>query len=187
MSLLKSSDNINVGEHTYYNGDIKLVASGKSKINIGKYCSIGSNLKIITLNHDYNYPSLQGKFYKNNFNDRHPGETNIIPTKERTKGHVYIGNDVWLGDDVTILSGIKIGDGCCIGTKSLITKDMPPYTICGGIPCRIIKNRYPEKIKQFLLKIKWWNWSSEKIKLNKKFFFTNLNSINPDDLSNIII
>src|SRR5437660_6456868 len=139
MLLESDFKNIIVGKETYYNGDIKIVASRNSKVYVGNYCAIGNNLKIITLNHDYNYPVLQGRFFKNNFNDSHPGEKNIIPSKERTKGDVVIGHDVCIGDDVTIMSGVKIGDGCYIGTKSLVTKDMPPYSICGGSPCHIIK------------------------------------------------
>lgn len=187
MSLLKSSECVNVGKETYYNGNIKMTASQHSKIIIGSYCAIGSNLKIITLNHDYNYPCILGKLYKNNFNCKHPGERNKIPTKERTKGDVIIGNDVWIGDDVTILSGVTIGDGCCIGTKSVVTKNLPPYTICGGIPCKVLKNRYDKNIINFLLELKWWNWSDEKIKKNKKFFYTNLNDTNIDQLKKIII
>lgn len=185
--LLNSSKNITVGNHTYYHGDIKLVASDDSKISIGSYCAIGTNLKIITLNHDYNFPCLQGKFYKMHFNVGHPGETQKIPTQERTKGNVTIGNDVWVGDDVTILSGVQIGDGCCIGAKSVVTKSLPPYTVCGGVPCKILKNRYSPEIIKFLLELKWWNWTSEKIKKNKTFFLTNLNKLNLDNLKKIIV
>lgn len=187
MSLLKSSNNITVGKETYYNGEIKLVASEKSKILIGNYCAFGNNLKIITLNHDYNYPSILGKFYKTYFNSSHPGELNNNPTIERTKGNVYIGSDVWIGDDVTILSGVKIGHGCCIGTKSLVTKDLPPYSICGGIPCKVLKYRYIDSIINFLMKLKWWDWTDDKIKKNKKFFYSNLNHISVEEIQKIII
>jgi len=186
MSLLKGSENIIVGKYSYYNGEIKLVSSPHSKIYIGNYCAIGNNLKIITLNHDYNYPSLLGKFYNIHFNSKHPGELNILPTKERTKGDVHIGHDVWIGDDVTILSGVKIGNGCCIGTKSVITKDLPDYSICGGIPCKLIKYRYSKDIINYLLEIKWWDWSIDKIKNNEKFFRTNLNKIDINQLKKMI-
>lgn len=122
------------------NGKSKIVSSKDSKIYIGKYCAIGDGLKIITLNHDYNYPAIQGTFYKNNFNLQHPGEIKTPPNKERTKGDVIIGNDIWIGNDVFISSGVKIGDGCCIGAKSVVTKDLEPYSICVGQPCREVKN-----------------------------------------------
>lgn len=187
MSLLKSSENITVGKDTYYNGDIKLVASPSSKISIGNYCAIGSNLKIITLNHDYNYPAIQGKFYRKYFGSQHPGEKNTIPTTQRTKGDVNIGSDVWIGDDVAILSGVKIGNGCCIGTKSVVTKDLPPYSICGGIPCIPLKYRYNDEIIKQLQNIRWWEWSDEKIKKNKFFFNLNMNNVKNNDITSQII
>ena len=91
------------------------------------------------------------------------------------------------GEDVFILSGVTIGDGCCIGSRSVITKDLPPYTICVGQPCKPVKNRYNKEIIDFLLKLQWWNWDKEKIKINKKFFMTNLNTIkNVNELEKII-
>lgn len=177
-----------IGKNTLFNGKPKIISSDSSKVIIGDYCAIGPNLKIITLNHDYNYPVIQGTFYKNHFNSKHPGEINInSPTKERTKGDVIIGNDVWMGEDVFILSGVKIGDGCCIGARSVITKSLEPYSICAGIPCKEIKKRYKEDIINFLLEIKWWNWNNEKIKKNKKFFFMNLNEKNLEDIKKCIV
>lgn len=176
MTLLTSDlENIIVGKEVYYNGDIKLVASNYSKIYIGSYCAIGDNLKIIGLSHDYNYPALQGTFYKKKFNDYHPGEKNEIPTKERTKGDIIIGNDVYIGDDVTIMSGVKIGDGSYINSKSFVSKDIPAYSICEGIPCKVSKSRYSRDVVKFLQELKWWDWDKERIALNKNFFYTNLN------------
>ena len=156
-----------------------------SKIQIGKYCAIANGCKIITLNHDYNYPAIQGTFYNTYFKKKHPGEIKNPPNKERTKGDVIIGNDVWIGEDVFISSGVTIGDGCCIGAKSIVTRDLPAYSICVGSPCKAVKKRYNQNIINFLLKIKWWDWSDNKIKKNVKFFYTNLNDIH--DISKIII
>lgn len=124
-------------------------------------------------------------YIKNLFNDNHPGCITNLPNKERTKGDVVIGNDVWIGEDVFITSGVIIGDGCCIGAKSVVTKDLPPYSICVGSPCKPIKMRFSENVINFLIKIKWWNWSENKMRNNKKFFYTNLNTIH--DVSEIII
>jgi len=165
------------------NGVSKLSSSKDSKIIIGKYCAIANGCKIITLNHDYNYPAIQGTFYKKKFNIKHPGETKNPPNRERTKGDVIIGNDVWIGEDVFIASGVIIGDGCCIGAKSVVTKSLEPYTICVGQPCVAVKKRYNKHIIKYLLKIKWWDWDEEKIKRNKNFFMTNLNDI--DDIKEI--
>ena len=97
------------------------------------------------------------------------------PNPERTKGHVVVGNDVWFGEDVTVLSGVTIGDGCCIGARSVVTKDLKPYSICAGVPCKIIKPRYNQEMIDFLLKLEWWNWPFRMKSQNKEFFNTNLN------------
>ena len=166
-----------IGKGTNINGQPHFAASKESKIIIGKYCAIANGCKIITLNHDYNFPALQGKFHSKYFNDKHPGELLYPPNKERTKGDVIIGNDVWIGEDVFISSGVTIGDGCCIGAKSVITRNLPSYSICVGSPCKAIKKRYSEEVINFLLKLKWWDWNDTKIKRNREFFYTNLNQI----------
>lgn len=77
-----------------------------------------------------------------------------------------IGNDVWIGYEATIMPGVKIGDGAIIASKSVVTKDIPAYSIVGGNPAKIIKFRFDkERIKE-LLEISWWNWSAEKITIN---------------------
>lgn len=176
-SLIIMSNFIQIGSNTIINGKKNFVASEDSKIQIGKYCAIANGCNIITLNHDYNFPAIQGTLYKKYFNNSHPGCITNPPNKERTKGDVIIGNDVWIGEDVFITSGVRIGDGCCIGAKSVITRNLPPYSICVGIPCKPIKKRYKDDVIKFLLNIKWWDWDVNKIKRNEEFFYTNLNKI----------
>ena len=79
------------------------------------------------------------------------------------KGNITIGNDVWIGYEAVILSGVTIGDGAIIGTRAVVTKDVPPYTIVGGSPAKVLKKRFSDDIIDKLLKIKWWNWPVEKI------------------------
>lgn len=79
--------------------------------------------------------------------------------------------------NVFISSGVTIGDGCCIGANSVVTKDLPPYTICVGNACKVVKNRYNQEIIDFLMKLKWWDWDDDKIKQNNDFFYLNLNKI----------
>ena len=85
------------------------------------------------------------------------------------KGDIVIGNDVWIGYGAVILSGVTIGDGAIIGTNALVTKDIPPYTIAGGIPAKPLKKRFSEEQISALMKIKWWDWSEEEILKNLKF------------------
>jgi serine acetyltransferase len=99
--------------------------------------------------------------------------TNIV-----TKGPVEIGNDVWIGDRTILVSGAKIRDGCVIGAGSVVTKEIPPYTIAAGSPARIIRPRFPKQIIQQLFKLELWNWSEEtraRIKRNRAFFLADLN------------
>jgi acetyltransferase-like isoleucine patch superfamily enzyme len=172
-SKIESNEKLLVGKHSYHNGG--LIIKGDEAVYIGHYCAIGENIKIITSNHDYNYPSIQGWFYKLHFNQSHPGEIIDKPNKARTKGPVKIGSDVWIGDNAIILSGVNIGDGCCIGAGSIVVNDLPPYTICAGCPAKVIKQRYDQYTINKLCELKWWNWSDEKIRSNKQFFDTDLN------------
>lgn len=80
-----------------------------------------------------------------------------------SKGDTVIGNDVWIGNSATIMPGVKIGHGAIIGTNSLVTKDVEPYTIVGGNPARLIRKRFDEGSIEFLLKLNWWDWPVEKI------------------------
>ena len=77
-----------------------------------------------------------------------------------------IGNDVWIGFEAVILAGVTIGDGAIIGTRAGVTKDVPPYTIVGGIPAKPIKKRFDEDVISDLLCVKWWDWPNEKIARN---------------------
>ena len=78
-----------------------------------------------------------------------------------------IGNDVWIGQSTIILSGVTIGDGAIIGANSLVTKDVKPYAVVGGNPAKLIKYRFDEDTIDKLLKIKWWDWSIDKIIHNR--------------------
>ena len=85
------------------------------------------------------------------------------------KGDIVIGNDVWIGYEAVIMSGVTIGDGAIIGTRAVVTKDVPPYTIVGGVPAKQIRKRFPEEIISELLKLKWWDWTFKKISQNMEF------------------
>jgi acetyltransferase-like isoleucine patch superfamily enzyme len=163
---IKNEENIISNKTTLYNLPIKIVPPNEG-LEIGKFCAIAPNLKIFGINHDYNFPSIQKTFYNKYFNQSPPIDTN---SNVRSKGKIIINNDVWIGEDVIILSGVTIGDGCCIGARSIVTKNLEPYTICVGSPCKEIKKRYNDEIINLLLEIKWWNWSDDKIKKINSFF-----------------
>jgi acetyltransferase-like isoleucine patch superfamily enzyme len=176
--LLITSGRLSVGKMSFHNGNF--IVKGSQCVSIGNYCAIGVNVKIITSNHDYNCPCIQGTFYRHYFNSQHPGEILDPPNFERTRGGVKIGSDVWIADDATILSGVSIGDGVCIAGSAVVTKDVPDYAIVGGVPAKVIKYRYSEETVAFLQKQKWWDWTEKKIINNKDFFETNINECNID-------
>ena len=82
------------------------------------------------------------------------------------KGDIVVGNDVWIGYEAVILAGVTIGDGAIIGARAVVTKDVPPYTIVGGVPAKQIRKRFNEETIDTLLKLKWWDWSKERIAKN---------------------
>ena len=84
-----------------------------------------------------------------------------------------IGNDVWIGRNVIIISGVKIGDGSVIGAGSVVTKDVPPYAIAAGNPAKIVRMRFDEETIKKLLKIEWWNWSLERVLANLPYLLSN--------------
>lgn len=82
------------------------------------------------------------------------------------KGDIVVGNDVWIGFEAVILSGVTIGDGAIIGTRAVVTKDVAPYTVVGGVPAKFIRKRFSDEVILELLKLQWWNWSESRIKQN---------------------
>ncbi|WP_130734317.1 CatB-related O-acetyltransferase [Flavobacterium sp. J27] len=164
-----SSNNLYVGKNSYHNGRLEI--RGNYKIEIGSYCAFGRDIKLITSNHDYNFPVMQYGFYQKHFQQKPKNEN-----RNTSEYSIVIGNDVWIGDNVSILPNVIIGTGAIIGTGSVVTKDVAAYTIVGGVPAKYIKDRFSQKTKEKLLESEWWNWDDETIQKNKDFFFTNYNT-----------
>lgn len=104
--LIESTKHITVGKMSYHNGDF--IIKGAQDVKIGSYCAFGKNIRIITENHDYNYPVMQYTFYRYYFGKEHPGVNKYPPNRERTKGGVEICNDVWIGHNTTICRELKL-------------------------------------------------------------------------------
>lgn len=161
-------DNCRIGLLSYAGNKTEL-----SHTKVGRYCSIGPEVKIVAGNHPTReYVSTHPTFYSKHkfvgmgFSDEEIFEEYSY-TDEQKKYWVEIGNDVWIGAGATIINGCKIGDGAIVAAGAVVTKDVPPYTIVGGVPAKPIRTRFTEEQIKFLLAFKWWDrdvtWMKENV------------------------
>ncbi len=138
---------------------------------IGRYCSIGARVSVMGIDHPisrfttanitYDRQAItNAQFFKD-----HPEIENFQVNNQEPKNTLSatIGNDVWIGEDVTIARGVSIGDGAILASKALVTKDVPPYAIVGGVPAKIIRFRFPQNAIDRLVQLKWWNYEVQSI------------------------
>lgn len=166
---------ITIGDYSTLWGPNIDVFSGNQKIEIGNFCSIAKQVSFQAYNH--NHHKITTYFIgKNLFKENWDDET-------VSKGDIIIGSDVWIGAQCFIGSGISIGHGAVIAANTTVIKDVPPYTIVGGSPARVIGSRFSEEEITVLLQLKWWEWEEEKIKLNRDLFVSD--KLDLKKLSNI--
>lgn len=150
-----------------------------AKTNIGRYCSIGPKVTCIFGKHPSNtFVSTHPSFFALKtpvgftYADKQYFEEFAIPNKDNHS--IIIGNDVWIGANVSLMDGIKIGDGAIVAANALVTKDVEPFAIVGGVPAKIIKKRFSDEEIDFLMELKWWDKPKEWIQ-EKASFFRNIN------------
>jgi acetyltransferase-like isoleucine patch superfamily enzyme len=151
-----------VGRHTY--GKPTIRSWGEDcKVVIGSFCSISSHAWFyLGGNHRVDWIST---FPFSEFSGSFPGAKRI-KGHPATKGSIYVGNDVWIGDKVSVLSGSIIEDGCVIGANTVVAGKIEPYSVVVGNPARVIRKRFTDKQIEALLEIEWWNWPDRKITKN---------------------
>ena len=155
--------NVNIGKYTTICGPSTRICSTINTIEIGNYCSIASNVIIQEFYHRMDLPTTYGIYSKIlNIHDE--------KLQKISKGSIIISDDVWIGSNSVILSGVKIGRGAIIGAGAVVTKDVDPYTIVGGNPAKTIRKRFSDNYIQKLELSKWWTWGREEILQNKDFF-----------------
>ena len=137
------------------------------KLIIGKFCSIACGAKFIFNSANHTLTSLSTYPFPL-FYEEWELEKEDVTEAWDNKGDIIIGNDVWIGYEAVILAGVMIGDGAIIGTRAVVTKDVPPYTIVGGVPTKPIRKRFNDETIAELLRLKWWDWSEKKISQNIK-------------------
>ena len=165
---------IQVGEFTMYNDFVhdprefekKNVLYhypvNKEKLVIGKLCSIACGAKFLFNSANHTLSSFSTYPFPIFFDEWGLEKSDVAAAWDR-KGDIMIGNDVWIGYEAVILAGVTIGDGAVIGARAVVTKDVPPYAIVGGVPARVIRSRFPEETVKALLRLKWWDWPAERI------------------------
>lgn len=167
-SSLKKS---HIGFGSYIAGDSRLY-----KIKIGRFCSIGQNVKNhMGIHPSKEYVSTHPSFYSVK---KQAGFTFIKRVKlqehifvdEEKKYLVEIGNDVWIGNNVIIMDGVKIGNGAIVAAGSIVNKNVDPYSIVGGTPVKLIRYRFNDEQIKYLEKLKWWNKSINWLKENAEYF-----------------
>ncbi len=146
----------NVLYHYPINGD---------KLTIGKFCSIACGAKFLFNSANHTLSSLATYTFPIFYEEWGLDKKDVASSWDN-KGDIVIGSDVWIGFEAVILSGVTIGDGAIIGARALVTKDVPPYAVVGGVPAAPIKMRFDERTVDTLLKIRWWEWPEERIKRN---------------------
>lgn len=146
---------VSLGDFTYIERHSEAIYS-----EIGKFCSVASNVRINALEHPMERLTTHKVSYRPNEYFFFHGIDQDFRSRRQAK-NVTIGNDVWIGHGVVIMPGTTIGDGAVIGANAVVTKDVAPYAIVTGVPAKFLKWRFPENIRIRLQAIKWWDWPHE--------------------------
>lgn len=159
---------LTVDSHTYL-GEIRIICYDKGHgISIGKFCSIANEVEFplvedhaLHLNSTFPFQMVWPE------EEERCRQLEAVSKKPRRgDGWTVVGNDVWIGRGANILSGVKIGDGAVIGASCVVSKDVPPYAIVVGNPCRVIRYRFDECSIEKFMEMQWWNWPLWIIKEN---------------------
>lgn len=165
---------ISVGDYTMYNDTVHDPRDfeknnvlyhypvNRDRLIIGRFCSIACGAKFLFTSANHAMRSLSTYPFPIFFEEWGLDRTRVADAWDN-KGDIVVGSDVWIGYEAVVLSGVTIGDGAIIGARAVVTRDVPPYAIVGGVPARLIRKRFDDKTIETLLRLKWWNWPSEKI------------------------
>lgn len=166
LKPLVSSPKIDVGEYTYYDDPDSaaefehrnvLYAYGPERLVIGKYCAIATGTRFLMAGAEH--PTVGVSTYPfTMFGGEWAAKTLDVVTGLPSRGDTVIGNDVWFGYQATVMPGVTIGDGAIVATGAVVTADVPPYTIVGGNPAKVIRRRFDDADVEVLRRAAWWNW-----------------------------
>jgi virginiamycin A acetyltransferase len=178
--FFKTYFNIDIGRYSYGTPQI-LHTEWRTLQSIGKFCSIARNLCLAGFNHPVHTFTTSRIYFtpEYGFTEPAPIEAKLHPRNKK----IIIENDVWIGSNVTILPSVRICNGAIIGAGAVVTRDVPPYAIVGGVPAHVIKYRFSENTIDKLLKSEWWNLEDKKIRnLCKVLYYTDIDNIDYERL-----
>lgn len=136
--------------------------------DIGEYCSISWDTTIGAVAHPFDRLTSHAFTYRRQFG--------VVKDDSNLKSkRTTIGNDVWIGCNCVIISGVSIGNGAIVGAGAVVTSDVPPFAIVGGVPAKVIRYRFDKETVSMIEKIKWWDWSDSQIKDNIELFSKPIN------------
>ena len=168
---------ISVGDYTIYddfvndprdfqrNNVLYHYPINQERLIIGKFCSIACGAKFLFNSANHTRRSLSTYIFPVLF-EEWGLDVARIPEAWDNKGDIVVGSDVWIGYEAVILAGVTIGDGAIVAARAVVTQDVPPYTIVGGVPARPIRKRFSDQEIERLLTLRWWDWPAEKIAAN---------------------
>lgn len=164
---------IQVGEYTMYNDFVHDPRDfqknnvlyhypvNHDRLVIGRFCSIACGARFLFNSANHAMGSLSTYVFPIFYEEWDHGM--VVTEAWDNRGDILIGNDVWIGYEAVILSGVTIGDGAIVAARSVVTKDVPPYTIVGGVPAKPIRRRFDQETIDALLELRWWDWPAEKL------------------------
>ena len=168
---------ISVGAYTIYNDFVRDPREfqhnnvlyhypiNRDRLTIGKFCSIACGAKFLFNSANHTLSSLSTYPFPIFFEEWGLDVADITSAWDN-RGDIVVGNDVWIGYEAVILAGVTIGDGAVVAARAVVTRDVPPYTIVGGVPARPIRRRFGKETISRLLALRWWDWPPERIARN---------------------
>lgn len=177
LNAVVQDPSIEIGDYTIYNdfvSDPRLFEQNNvlyhypinhERLVIGRFCSIACGAKFLFNCANHSLKSLSSYTFPLFYEEWGLDKADVA-TAWDNRGDIIIGNDVWIGFEAVIMAGVHIGDGAIIGARAVVTKDVAPYTIMGGVPAREIRKRFDAATVERLQALKWWDWPEERIRQN---------------------
>lgn len=175
LNAVVADPSIEVGDYTIYNDFVNDPRQfernnvlyhypvNHERLRIGKFCSIACGAKFLFNCANHSLRSLSTYTFPLFYDEWELDKADVASAWDN-KGDIVIGNDVWIGFEAVIMAGVHIGNGAIIGARAVVTKDVAPYTIVGGVPARTIRKRFDDATISRLESLRWWDWPKERIR-----------------------